>query len=188
MSSAPNLLIDEEMMRRLSIGWRLTLSYLAVFAVAQFLFGFGMWLILRHNLYEITDDALAGQVDDVQRFLEAQKKDASIAKLQEEVTEAYVLEHSGDYLQIYAPPTDWIYRASFMQKTSFPPTVADPLVQPVYEDRELGGKPFRFLNQSIVVHGRRFIVQTGVPIDDMSHTLAVFRRYLVMFAPLSLLA
>ena len=84
------------MIRRLSIGWRLTLSYLAVFAAAQLLFGFGMLLILRHNLYEITDDALAGQVDDVQRFLEAQKSDASTAKLQEEVTEAYVLEHSGD--------------------------------------------------------------------------------------------
>ncbi len=175
-------------MKRLSIGLRLTVSYFVVFAAAQFLFGFGMWFILRHSLYEIADDELTNQVDDLRHFLEAQKKDASIAKLQEEVTEAYVLEHSGDYLQIYAPPTDWIYRASFMQKTSFPPTIADPLVQPVYEDRELGGKPFRFLNQSIVVHGRRFIVQTGVPIDDMSHTLAVFRRYLVMFAPLSLLA
>ncbi len=125
MSSAPNLLIDEEMMRRLSIGWRLTLSYLAVFAVAQFLFGFGMWLILRHNLYEITDDALAGQVDDVQRFLEAQKKDASTAKLQEEVTEAYVLEHSGDYLQVYDSERDWIYRASFLQRMSFPPLAVD---------------------------------------------------------------
>jgi heavy metal sensor kinase len=175
-------------MKRLSIGLRLTLSYFVVFAAAQLLFGFGMWFILRHSLYEIADDELTNQVDDLQHFLEAQKKDASIAKLQEEVTEAYVLEHSGDYLQIYATPADWIYRASFMQKTPFAPVAADRLLRPVYEDRELGGKPFRFLNQSIVVHGRRFIVQTGVPIDDVSHTLAVFRRYLVMFAPLVLLA
>jgi hypothetical protein len=90
-----------QLMQRLSIGWRLTLSYLVVFAAAQFLFGIGMWLILRHNLYEITDDTLADQVDDVRRFLEAQKKNATVAKLQEEVAEAYVLEHSGDYLQIY---------------------------------------------------------------------------------------
>src|SRR6266852_3263427 len=130
------------MIRRLSIGWRLTLSYLAVFASAHLLFGFGMLLILRHNLYEITDDALAGQVDDVQRFLEAQKNDASTAKLQEEVTEAYVLEHSGDYLQIYDAGGEWIYRASFLQKMSFLPVTPD--LQPVYEDRELGGKPFVF--------------------------------------------
>jgi heavy metal sensor kinase len=175
-------------MKRLSIGLRLTSSYFVVFAAAQFLFGFGMWFILRHSLYEIADDELTNQVDDLRHFLEAQKKDASIAKLQEEVTEAYVLEHSGDYLQIYAPPTDWIYRASFMQKTSFPMPAPDRILQPAYEDRELGGKPFRFLSQMIAVRGRRFIVQTGVPIDDVSHTLVVFRRYLVMFAPLILLA
>jgi heavy metal sensor kinase len=173
------------MIRRLSIGWRLTLSYLAVFAAAQLLFGFGMLLILRHNLYEITDDALAGQVDDVQRFLEAQKSDASTAKLQEEVTEAYVLEHSGDYLQIYDAGGEWIYRASFLQKMSFLPVTPD--LQPVYEDRELGGKPFRFLSQSINVRGRRFSVQTGLPTHEALQALVLFRRYLAMFAPLILL-
>jgi heavy metal sensor kinase len=175
-------------MKRLPIGLRLTLSYLLVFATAQFLFGFCMWFILRHSLYEIADDELTNQVDDLTHFLEAQKKDASISKLQEEVTEAYVLEHSGDYLQVYAPPADWIYRAPFMQKTSFPLTAADRLLQPVREDRELGSKPFRFLSQNLVVLGRRFTVQTGVPMDDVSQTLALFRRYLMMFAPLILVA
>jgi hypothetical protein len=161
-------------MKRLSIGLRLTLSYSVVFAAAQLLFGFGMWFILRHSLYEIADDELKNQMEDLQHFLEAQRKDASIAKLQEEVSEAYVLEHSGDYLQISVPPADWIYRASFMQNQSFLRTVGDRLLQPAYENRELGGKPFRFLNQNIVVHERRFTVQTGVPIDDVSHTLTFF--------------
>src|ERR1039458_4449938 len=40
-------------MRRLSIGVRLTLWYLAIFALAQILFGAGMWFILRHNLYDL---------------------------------------------------------------------------------------------------------------------------------------
>jgi heavy metal sensor kinase len=175
-------------MKRLSIGLRLTLSYSVVFAAAQLLFGFGMWFILRHSLYEIADDELKNQMDDLQHFLEAQKKDASIAKLQEEVSEAYVLEHSGDYLQISVRPADWIYRAAFMQKVSFPPTVGDRLSQAVYEDRELAGKPFRFLSQNIVVRGRRFTVQTGIPVDDVSRTLTLFRHYLVMLAPLMLLA
>jgi len=133
-------------MKRLSIGLRLTLSYFVVFAAAQFLFGFGMWFLLRHSLYEIADDELKNQMEDLQHFLEAQKKDASIAKLQEEVTEAYVLEHSGDYLQISVPPADWIYRAPIMRDTSFPPTLGTRLLQPTYVDRELGGKPFRFLS------------------------------------------
>ena len=158
-------------MRRLSIGLRLTLSYFIVFAAAQLLFGFGMWFILRHSLFEISDDELANQMDDLRHFLEAQKKDASIAKLQEEVTESYVLEHSGDYLQIYAPPSDWIYRAPFMQKASFTPTAAW-LLQAVYANRKVGGKPFRFFSQIIELRGRRFMVQTGVPIDDEITNLA----------------
>ena len=61
-----------------------------------------MWLILRHNLYDLVDDGLEAQVDDFKSFMQAQKKDASIAKLQEEVNEAYGIEHSGDYLAVYA--------------------------------------------------------------------------------------
>src|ERR1700741_4094870 len=83
---------------RLSIGVRLTLWYLAIFALAQLVFGAGMWFILRHNLYDLVDDGLEAQIDDLKSFLEAQKKDATLAKLQEEVTETYGIEHSGDYL------------------------------------------------------------------------------------------
>ena len=169
-------------MKRLSIGVRLTVWYLLVFALAQSLFGFGMWFILRRSLYEIVDSELTNQADDLRHFLEAQKKDASIAKLQEEITEIYVLEHSGDYLQIYVPPDEWIYRSSFMQTMLFLPA-HDPFIQPVVLDRQLGGKPFRFLSQHIDVHGRRFIAQMGVPTDDVVQTLALFRRYLLMFAP-----
>ena len=176
-------------MTKLSIGLRLTLWYLLVFATAQFLFGFGMWIILRHSLNEIADDELTNQVDDLRQFLEAQKQTASIAKLQEATMETYVLEHWGDYLQIYVAPQEWIYRAPVMQKMSFPqplhtPSGEDALHQPLYEERQFGGKPFRFLSQNIAVHGRQFTVQTGVPIDDMAHTLAMFRRYLLMFAPI----
>ena len=178
-------------MKRLSIGLRLTLWYLIVFAAAQILFGFAMWFVLRHSLYKIADEALTNQVDDLRSFLEAQKKNASVAKLEEEVTEAYVLEHSGDYLQISVPPDQWIYRAPYMQKMAFRPSVASPdnsLRQPIYEDRQLGGRPFRFLTQHIEVHGRQFTVQTGVPIDDVAHTLSLFLRYLGMFAPLIFLS
>lgn len=175
-------------MKSLSIGLRLTLSYLLVFAAAQFLFGFGMWLILRHNLYRMADGELANQIDDMEHFLEAQKRDASIAKLQEEVTETYVLEHSGDYLQVSLPSGEWIYRAPLLQKVSFLPPSQGRLKEPVYEDRELVGKPFRFLSENVAVHGRNFMVQTGVPTDQIATTLVLFRRYLIMFAPLILLA
>ena len=70
-------------MKRVSIGLRLTIWYLAIFAVAQLVFGLTMWLLLRHNLYDILDDQLEAQIDDATRFLQSQQ-DMSIAKLREE--------------------------------------------------------------------------------------------------------
>lgn len=175
------------MTKKLSIGLRLTLWYLLVFAVAQLIFGLGMWFILRHNLYDIADDTLEGQIDDVRHFLEAQPKDASTAKLQEEVTETYTLEHSGDYLQILDEQGDWIYRSSFLQEHNLSLSPGQ-LLQPLYEDRRVGHRSFRFLSVDIEVYGRRFVVQTGVPEDDILRTLGLFKRYLLSFALLVLLA
>ena len=175
-------------MKRLSIGLRLTLWYLVVFAAAQLLFGFGMWFILRHSLYEIADEALTNQVDDLRHFLEAQKKNASIAKLQEEVTEAYVLEHSGDYLQIYVlpGPMDLPCPLHAEDVSSTFGCIARQFIASIRSMKIVSwaARPFRFLTQHMEVHGRQFTVQTGVPIDDVAHTLALFLRYLGMFAPL----
>jgi hypothetical protein len=61
-------------MKRLSIGFRLTLWYLAIFAAAQLFFGVGMWLVLRQDLYSVADDALTAQIEDLTTFLKTQKK------------------------------------------------------------------------------------------------------------------
>jgi heavy metal sensor kinase len=169
-------------MKRLSIGLRLTLSYLLIFAVAQLIFGLGMWLILRHNLYDIADDRLEGQIDDARHFLEAQPKDASLAKLQEEVGETYILEHSGDYLQIQEEQGQWIYRASFLEKNNASIATSHELQSPLYEDRKIAGHRFRFLSEIVEVHGRRFIVQTGIPEGDVLKTLHYFRQNLFLSA------
>ena len=51
-------------MRKLSIGMRLTLWYVAIFAVGELVFGASMFLILRHNLYDLVDDGLESQIED----------------------------------------------------------------------------------------------------------------------------
>jgi heavy metal sensor kinase len=175
-------------MRSLSIGLRLTLWYLAIFAVAQLVFGAGMWFFLRHHVYDLVDDTLEGQVEDLKTFLRVQDKDASTAKLQEEVTETYVLEHSGDYLQVYAGNGEWIYRSTFLQEYPLAPVEPGLAGRSHFEDRKLGRKPFRFAVQRMDVNGRAYTVQSGVPIKDVLETLHSFRLYLLMFAPLLLLA
>jgi len=174
-------------MRKPSIGVRLTLWYLLIFAGAQVVFGFGMWFILRQNLYRIADEQLQDQVDDLTHFLQAQKKNATVAKLQEEVAEAYVIEHSGDFLQIVDGDGNWIFRARVLQNNSVMPTPPAAIANPTYDGRLLNGKPFRFITAKIVVNGRIYAMQTAVPTDQIVRTLSEFRSYLLLFAPFLLL-
>ena len=175
-------------MRKFSIGVRLTLWYLLLFFTAQIVFGTGMWFLARRSLYRMTDDALHGQIDDLTNFMRAQKKNATVAKLQEEVAETYVIEHSGDYLQLYDDSDGvWIFRADFLRQHALAPPATGVLTRALYRDEQLG-RSLRFVTQSIEANGRVFTVQMGVPIDQVNHMLVLFRGYLLSFAPLLLLA
>ena len=174
-------------MKKLSIGVRLTLWYLAIFALAQFVFGAGMWVILRHHLYDLVDDSLEAQVDDLKNFLEAQKKDASIAKLQEEVNETYTIEHSGEYLEVRTENSDLIYRSTFLQTHALglsPPASGS---RAIFKNHRFEGRPFRFMLQTLHAGNHAYIIEMGVPTNDVVRTLSVFRFYLLLFAPLILL-
>jgi two-component system, OmpR family, heavy metal sensor histidine kinase CusS len=174
-------------MRKLSIGVRLTLWYLAIFALAQLIFGAGMWVILRHHLYDLVDDSLEAQIDDLESFLEAQKKDASIAKLQEEVSEAYAIEHPGDYLQVTAENNELIYRSTFLQSHALTPELPRRGGRARFWNRKFGAQTFRFAAQILLANGHSYTVEMGVPTDDLVETLSTFRDYLLLFAPLLLL-
>src|SRR5580704_17992051 len=159
-------------MRRLSIGLRLTLWYLAIFALAQFLFGGGMWLILRHNLYELVDDGLEGQVDDFKSFMQAQKKDASIAKLKEEVNEDYGIEHSGDYLAVYAENSQLIYCSTFLQAHPSALLPPDQIKRPMTRSLRIVRRPYRFILEKLNnINGHMYTVEMGIPADDVVGTL-----------------
>jgi len=170
-------------MKRLSIGMRLTLWYLAIFALGQLVFGAGMWLILRHNIYDMVDDDLETEVDDLMSFLESQKADASLSKLQEEVKAAYSIEHSGDYFALYAEDGELIYSSATLQAS--PPTRirTEQSKHPSMWTRTIDGHPIRFIREKFSVNQRAYVVLMGIPADDAIETLHLFRAYLFMFAP-----
>ena len=174
-------------MKKLSIGLRLTLWYLAIFALGQIVFGAGMWLILRHNLYDLIDDGLEAQVDDLKNFLASQKPDASLAKLKEEVDEAYAIEHPGDYLEIHAENGELIYRSAFLKE--HPLTVAPPPRghEAIFRNRRFDHRPVRFMLLTLEASGHSYTIAMGAPADDVAETLTLFRFYLLLFAPLLLL-
>ncbi|HWW15273.1 MAG TPA: ATP-binding protein [Candidatus Dormibacteraeota bacterium] len=174
-------------MKKLSIGLRLTLWYLAIFLIAEVIFGVGMWLILRQNLFDIADGIIEGQASDLERFLQA-RKDLPTAQLQAEISEDYRIERSEDYLQISDAGGNSIYRSQFFEEHSLPPLTPDDLDRPLYQNRKLGHERFRLLSKQIEVNGRVFIVRIGHPMHEETETLDAFRGYLLWFAPLLLLA
>lgn len=174
-------------MKRLSIGVRLTLWYLAVFALGEFVFGLGVWIILRHNLYDMVDDDLETQVEDLKTFLGKQKNEATVAELQQAVNRTYSIEHSGDYLALFAESGEPIYRSAFFEAHPSVLIPPDQVKRPNSRSRRMDGRPFRFLFQKLNVNDHIYTVEMGIPADDAVETLHLFRSYLLMFAPLLLL-
>jgi len=174
-------------MKRLSIGIRLTLWYLAIFALAQVIFGAGMWLILRESLFDLVDDGLEAQVEDLTKFLQSQPKDRPFGELQHEIGQTYAVEHAGDYLQIYADSNLPIYRSEFLKSHSAALLSPDQVDRQIERSRKIAGHHFRFLFHKLEVNGRVYTVEMGMPADDAVETLHLFRSYLLMFAPLLLL-
>jgi heavy metal sensor kinase len=172
--------------KNLSIGLRLTLWYLAIFFVAELIFGAGMWTILRQNLFDIADAALEDQAADLQRFLEA-RKNATIPQLQAEISEDYKIERSEDYLQITDASSTVIYRSHFLEEHPLAAIPSEILDRPLFESRKLGRERFRFLSTQLEVGGRVYIVRIGHPMHEESETLDDFRQYLLWFVPLLLL-
>lgn len=174
------------MKKRLPIGVRLTLRYLLMFACAQAIFGLGMWSILRFNLYDIADDALESQIDDVQHFLEASKPDASVLDVKNNIARIYASSHSGEYLLVTGEQGSVLYRGRLIGENAVP-LEASLLRDPVYQDRKIDHRRVRTLTEVLNVGGKRYVAQVGAGEDDLFGTLRLFRRYLLFLAPLLLL-
>src|SRR5690349_19918903 len=138
-------------MKRLSIGVRLTLWYVAIFALAEILFGAGMWFILRANLFDIVDDGVESQIEDVKTFLATQKKEVTLAKLQEEFGATYGIEHSGDFLALYTEGGDAVYLSAFLRAHPTLLLPPDRIGDRIYRRRKAEGHLFRFIFQKLNV-------------------------------------
>src|SRR5581483_91470 len=174
-------------MKKLSIGIRLTLWYLGIFALAEVVFGMGMWFILRDSLFDMVDDDLENQVDDLTRLLATQRRDASLSSLQALMQEAYGSEHLGDYLAVYVDDGQPIYRSASLQSHPSLMVPLPPAQKAVFTNRVMQGHNLRFVLEKVTVNGRSYVVEMGLSSDDAFDTLRRFRSYLVMFAPLLLL-
>jgi len=174
-------------MKRLSIGVRLTVWYVAIFALGQFVFGVTMFFVLQHNVYDLVDDDLESQVGDLKNLLATQKNAPSLDKLKEVIAETYGIEHSGDFMELYSESGDLLYRSSFLQAHPSILLPPDQVKRRIIRSRKADGQYFRFIFQKLTVNDHVYTVEMGASSDDAVETLNLFRSSLLMFAPLLLL-
>lgn len=174
-------------MRRPPIGVRLTLWYVAIFAIGQLVFGASMWVILRNNLYDLVDDGVESQFDDLKNFLATQPKDVPAAKLGEEMAAIYNHEHAGDFLEVFDESGEPIYRSTFLQTHQPMCSQDDAGSELVLRTQRMDGRYFRFACEKLNINGRAYTVKMGAPAGDAVHTLQLFRSYVLVFALLLLL-
>lgn len=173
-------------MKRLPIGVRLTLWYVAIFATAQIVFGGLMYVTLRHHLYDMVDDTLEREAEDLQNFLQAQKPGITLSKMREEVTEEFGGEHAGEYLELYDAQANLIFRSEAIAAGGWQEALPLATGKATFLERKIGKKPVRFRVSSIPAQGTVYEARIGVPIREVKETLTTFRRYLLMMAPLLL--
>ena len=83
-----------------SMGSRLTLWYAGVFGLALLCFGLGIWVALRHSLYEAVDESLRDRVEGVRQFIEQESSWLTIEEIRDEFREHSVLGPGGDLFQV----------------------------------------------------------------------------------------
>lgn len=169
-------------MKRLSIGLRLTVWYLAIFAVAQIVFASGMWLTLRYHLYAITDDNLRDEIADLRTLLESQAPDASNAALQEALGRSYA--DSGEYLELYDQSGNLIFQSPALRDRQLAWKAATVDGSEAFQNLSIDKKHLRFITRWMESGNRRFLVHFGLSARQVRETLEAFQEYLWMAAPL----
>src|SRR5215468_3105492 len=173
-------------MKRLSIGVRLTLWYVAIFTLGALVFAAGTWMILRHSLFDLIDDSMETQIEDLRSLLGTQQNAVTPAQVADQLASIYGHEHAGDYLEIYDESGQPVYRSRLLQMQPQMPVRPDAN-KPVFRTRKIKGQYVRFAIANLPINGHTYTVVTGAPADDAVETLQLFRNYLLVFAPLWLL-
>ena len=174
-------------MKRFSIGVRLTLWYVAIFTLGELVFAAGTWMILRYSLFDLIDDSMESQIEDLRNLLGTQRNNVTPAQVADQLASVYGHEHAGDYLEIYEENGQPVYRSKVLQIEPPTPLRPAPVNQPVFRTRNFKGQYVRFAFAKLDINGRTYTVVTGAPADDAVETLQLFRNYLLVFAPLWLL-
>lgn len=171
-------------MRPLPVRIRLTIWYAVVFSLALAAFSLTLWILVRGRLYDELHDQLEGRIASVQRFLAAQKPDATSGELEQALLDEYETEDHAAWLQILNQDGRWMFRARGMEHTFPAATLPNGLPE---RGRLTTGRDGDFrvlmLEKAIRVQGRLYTVEAGGATNGIHHTLEQLRNVFLLLFP-----
>lgn len=171
-------------MKSRSIGFRLTLWYFIILALALTAFGGGMWSALRKSMYAAVDDTLRDRVRGVGKFIEIQGQSMAPEEMSDEFREHSVLGPGGDIFQVADSKGNWLYRSGVLIDSSVPVYSTDQLKSGRHYDNFLiRGIPLRVLSRNVEVRGELYSVQVAANVRELNEGLDRFFWILVCTIP-----
>jgi len=173
--------------RVLSIGFRLSAWYFAVFTCGLAAFGITAWFGMRASVFHAIDDELRDRVRGVSHFMENQISALSILEIRDEFREHSVLGPGGDLFQVCDEKGQWLYRSVPLENANVAIVLPASLPSPRFQDLRVEQHWLRFYSQRIVVNGNAYTVQVASLMNEAYEALERFRLMLLLAAPLLLI-
>lgn len=175
-------------MKRLPIRLRLTLWYFAVFSCAGIVLCIVSWCLLQQSLKTVALYEMGERIDDVRSILRTQPPDATLDMLRRQFSE-YNSRDDGKWLRILDQNGNWLFRSERIEavQSTLPMLQKGPhqnrIIQFKYATRRHSNRIGLALTRTISVHGRLYVVQTGLSQTTSLTLLHLFAEDLVLLTP-----
>jgi heavy metal sensor kinase len=174
-------------MKPWSIRARLTAWFAVVLGVVLAILSGATWWILRDTAHDTIDQALAGRVAAISRFLNAPGTSQSLEELREDLREYVALDPGWNLIRIRDAGGAQLYRSDAFEAGVASPDAPLPSAG-VFRDLVMRGQPVRMLAARVTVAGEPYSVEVAWPVGEWQEALNEFRWTALLIIPCGVIA
>ena len=176
-------------MKPWSIRARLTAWFAAVLGFVLVVLAAATWWVLSDSLHDTIDQALAGRVTAISRFLNAPGTSQSFEELREDLREYVALDPGWNLIRIRDALGVQMYRSDAFDAdaVSVIPAAALPS-SGAYRDLVMRGQPVRMLTARVEVAGAPYSVEVAWPVGELQEAVNEFRWTALFIIPCGIIA
>jgi len=176
-------------MKPWSIRVRLTAWFAAVLGIVLIVLAAATWWVLDDSLHDTIDQALAGRVAAITRFLNAPGTSQSFEELREDLREYVALDPGWNLIRIRDERAVPLYRSDAFDADAAGASMVEPLPSSgAYRDLVMRGQPVRMLTARVEVAGQPYMVDVAWPVGELQEAINEFRWTALLIIPCGIIA